>query len=160
MPEPIVPTEAPKPVVPSVPDVTKITTELAAAHSVLETQKVRIAELEAAGAEHPALKNKVEKSTAYLTKLLASAHAAAPEPIREKFPLEAFATMDPLLALEQLEGASTFYTEMKAKILVQYNIKEAIADPTKKADGEKPQYDTSTHAGLLGLAISLIDKKK
>lgn len=142
------------------PDVTKLTTELAAAHSALEAQKARIIELETATADHPAITERANKSGEYLKKLLTAKHEAAPTPIKEKFPLEIFATMDPLEAIEKLEGASTFYSEMEAKIRAQYNIKEAAGDPLKKPAGEKPQYDTSTHAGLLGLAISLIEPKK
>jgi len=138
------------------PDIAAVQTELAAAHSALEAQKNRIAELEAASTVAPELQARLQKGNEYLAGLLKAKHEIAPKAIQEKFPLEVFADMDPLDAITQLDGAAGFYTEMEAKIREQYNIKDAAIDPTRQNKAEKPAYDTSTHRGLLGLATSLL----
>ena len=142
------------------PDITAIQTELAAAHSALESQKVRISELEAASATAPDVQARLTRGNEYLSGLLKAKYEAAPKPIQEKFPIETFSEMDPLDAITQLEGAAGFYTEMERKIREQYNIKDAAIDPTRQNKADKPAFDTSTHRGLLGLASSLLTNNK
>lgn len=142
------------------PDIAALQTELAAAHSALEAQKAQIAQLEASIGDTPNLKARLDKNTGYLSKLLAAKYEAAPDDIKARFPADTFEGMDPLDAIEQLDGATKFYTDMVASIKEKYNIKDAEIDPTKSAGKtEKPKYDTSNHRGLLSLAVSLGEKK-
>lgn len=145
---------------PTSPDITALQTELAAAYSALESQKAQIAQLEASIGDTPNLKARVDKNASYLSKLLAAKYEAAPDDIKARFPAETFEGMDPLDAIEQLDGATKFYTDMVASIKEKYNIKDAEVDPTKSAaKTEKPKHDLSSHRGLLSLAVSLGEKK-